>query len=213
MSEFQINANMNYDYSLYVPRVHSSWSAQDIQLYCKENGLGVVYRVDFTPMSKCAPTDYKYYFVDENEVYSAFIHFTEFYKNDLTNQIIKSIDETGHYKLNIKNSSEFWYLRKCNTPLGEPIYNLTQVSELIRGLENKVKEQQIQIDILMRNLMIKNDISFKTKYQSLYDIRSHNQVINDILNVDDLAISSSDSTVSNESNKRVEISESICGNI
>jgi hypothetical protein len=148
---------MNYDYSFYIPRVHSSWSAKNVIDYFHTKMIGHVYRVDFTPMSNNLPTDNHYYFVDDKQMYSAFVHIHELYKNELTSQIIKSIDEVGQYKLNIETSGEYWYLRKCNTPLGIPIYNTSQLSELIRRLEEKVIEQQRQIEMLVHNITENNN--------------------------------------------------------
>jgi hypothetical protein len=234
MSGFNFNNisnNMDYDYSFYIPRVNSSWCAKDIIDYFHEKNIGGVSRVDFTPTSNNLPTDYNYYFVDNNQMYSAFVHVYELYKNDMTNKIIKSIDELGQYKLDIENSDEFWYLKKNNRPLGIPIHNIPQLSDLIRGLENKVNEQQSQIDLLVQTITndryFYNQTSFNTTIhndqETLYD--GYNDFINKTNNIscNDTKSQSSDSTHSSmpsletvsqksSNSSRKENSDCLCGN-
>ena len=154
MSAFQ--TSQNFEYSFYIPRLRSNWDWKTLSQYFQSINIGKIARVDFTPIQtyNIDPTTKDFYFVNNAQMLSAFIHFEELYQNDLTQTIIREIETTGQYLWKFHDNNEFWYLKKCQNPVGYPIYNTAQLCELIRGLEEKNIVQQDQINQLLQRQRI-----------------------------------------------------------
>ena len=208
MSQFQTHNNINMmgEYSIYIPRVRREWNWSSMASYMESLGIGKVTRVDFTPVKTATtdPTKKEFYFIENSQAFSAFVHFSKLYNNKLTSSILTEIDMFGQYKHTIKMNNgerdETWFMKECHNPVGYPIYNMAQICELIRGLEEKVDIQQKKITELELKVLENNNESVTTD-ESMPGLIS--------------TTSSTDTEIwspNNKENARVTVSANICGN-
>ena len=207
MTQFQTynNINMMGEYSIYIPRVRREWNWSSMASYMESLCIGKVTRVDFTPVKTATtdPTKKEFYFIENSQAFSAFVHFSKLYNNKLTSSILSEIDTFGQYKHTIKMNNgerdEIWFMKECHNPVGYPIYNMAQICELIRGLEEKVDIQQKKIAEL-ETKVLENDKESISTDESMPGL---------------ISSSSTDTwnCASGNTNTRIIASANICGNV
>ena len=136
--------------SIYIPRIHSKHTEEDIRQ--KFTRVGFVSRVDFTPINK------RHGFYERiDEVFkSAFVHFSELEEFSALRHVI----ENGNsYKIYLDNSDEYWMCYKNIHPIPSTMMNIHQVVEncnimenIIEGQEQKIKEQEETINEISKKL-------------------------------------------------------------
>jgi len=168
--------------SIYIPRMRNTHTEDTIKRVMCLYGIGNVVRIDFTQINKkpgfCEIAD--------NNLMSAFIHFSEFVYGENSSSGIKfweQIESGKPYGLTIPHMipadrpykclpvrNEYWICLKNKKPIQETMMNIHQVVENGRYLENLVEEQRKtierqqkdietlngKVDELINNLCIKN---------------------------------------------------------
>ena len=130
---------MNSEYSIYIPRVSTGHTVESIQHILNYISVGVIYRVDFTPINK------KPGFGDDVDsvVKSAFIYFSHI------NREVGSEGEKFWIKILSGKSyriqvyaNEYWICLKNKNPVKSTMMNIHQVVENSRHLEGLLVSQQ-----------------------------------------------------------------------
>ena len=130
---------MNH-FSIYIPRILSYHSEESIKLYFNQCQIGIVIRVDFTPINK------KPGFVEKvgEDVVSAFVHFEDPWKSvgniNLSLKFWSIINSGQPYKVQF-SSSEYWLCLKNKNPIQQTRMNIHQVVENGRHLEGLIEAQ------------------------------------------------------------------------
>lgn len=147
-------------FSIYIPRIKSEDCREEyVSRVFDEAGVGKVSRVDFTSIHKRTG------FTEENsdEELSAFVHFTQLYKNPLVGLILKHIQDENPFKFFPHKTSDFgngnkriggtyWMLLPNLFPVPETRMNTSQIVENCRFLEKTVADQAERIILLENNL-------------------------------------------------------------
>jgi hypothetical protein len=137
--------------SIYIPLLPKCISEDMLQVEFSFT-IGVVDRVDFTPVNKKHPG------FEENmtgDVVSAFVHFSEYFGN------IPTIINDGHYypyypyslSGRFTHQFKFWKLLPAKAPLQKTMMNNSQIVANCRLLEERVKAQAETIETLGKKLV------------------------------------------------------------
>jgi hypothetical protein len=133
---------MQFPFSIYIPRMSLKHDEISVKKYLEMFHVGVVCRVDFTPINK------KPGFVEDvnSSVKSAFIHFYDIplgyfgqgfpYDVNIWSEIV-----SGKGCKIAVSEEEYWILLKNNKPVQNTLMNIHQVVENGRHLENLIQEQ------------------------------------------------------------------------
>ena len=139
--------------SIYIPRMSTEWTEDGIKGVMKKNCIGVVSRVDFTPINK------KFGFGEDvySDVMSAFVHFEDpyhcvdgnYYWSSLqwSVEFWTNISDGTPYKLHV-DEKEYWFCLKNKNPVKRTRMNVHQVVENCRYLETLVTAQAKEIETL-----------------------------------------------------------------
>jgi len=135
--------------SIYIPRMSVNVTEDQVIMEFDKFRIGQVRRVDFTPIVKRpgfgADVD--------SVVKSAFVHFNNYYYNELTLEIMrKIIDGESHRIRPACSTNEYWLLLKSTNPIPDTMLNPAQIVENCRILENKVNAQALTIEKLEEKL-------------------------------------------------------------
>lgn len=140
---------MNSEFSIYIPRMSTLHSVETIVAIFNSYGIGIIDRVDFTPINK------KPGFGEDVDsvVKSAFVHFTHARTVPGSQGEIfwKTISSGEPYKIQVYEN-EYWICLKNKKPIQRTLMNIHQVVENGRHLENLVQEQAKKIEDLERKL-------------------------------------------------------------
>jgi hypothetical protein len=156
---------MNYPFSVYIPRMSVKHDEDSVSGYLDMLNIGVVSRVDFTPINKKPG-------FEENingDMKSAFVHFSKVKQGYFGNgfpydaHFWAELASGRSFKIQI-NKDEYWLFLKNNKPVKKTLMNIHQVVENGRHLENliedqakKIEEQAKQIEQLMEALSSTQD--------------------------------------------------------
>lgn len=134
--------------SIYIPRMPSSRTAQEVAAAFKENDIGIVSRVDFTPINKRPG------FEEDTDmiVKSAFVHFSVLYGDGQCAIYWTTLEGKAFKFLPFENSSEYWLILPAKNPIPDTMMNTAQIVENSRLLEKKVEEQDTKIKKLEEKL-------------------------------------------------------------
>ena len=125
--------------SLYIPRMYTNYTVDDIIYMFRLMYIGDVRRVDFIQLEANDITN------PLNNYQSAFIHMDCFYLTNVADDIQETVfTHDDHYKLWV-GQGEFWWLMKTINPVADTRLNIHQVAENARLLEIKVAEQEATI--------------------------------------------------------------------
>ena len=140
---------MNSEFSIYIPRMSTLHSVETIVAIFNSYGIGIIDRVDFTPINKKPGFGENVDFV----VKSAFVHFS--YPRTVSGSqgeiFWKTISSGEPYKIQVYEN-EYWICLKNKKPIQRTLMNIHQVVENGRHLENMVQEQAKKIEELERKL-------------------------------------------------------------
>ena len=148
-------------FSIYIPRIKSDDCREEyVSRVFDEAGVGKVSRVDFTSIHKGHAGFTEEY---SDEELSAFVHFTQLYKNPLVGLILKHIQDENPFKFFPHKTSDFgngnkricgtyWMLLPNLFPVPETRMNTSQIVENCRFLEKTVADQAERIVLLENNL-------------------------------------------------------------
>jgi hypothetical protein len=137
-------------YSIYVPRLASSWNEKSVTEVMERFSIGMVCRVDFRPVN------FKPGFNEHlNEiVMSAFIHFDfpyilhdmtqESYASKCNNPFWEHIENGMPYRLQV-NRQEYWICLKNKYPVLRTRMNIHQVVDNCRHLETIIEMHEKKI--------------------------------------------------------------------
>ncbi len=127
--------------TIYIPRILSYFTEEQIARVFINYDIGNVARVDFNAIGK------KPGFKEEEEsnVRCAFVHINHFYNSVVSNEIQKALEEEKEYRLQLNNNS-YWILLKTKTPVKATNMNIHQIVDNCRYLEGIVEQQQKQIE-------------------------------------------------------------------
>ena len=133
-------------YSVYIPKIYKGRGIEKIGSVFFELRVGKVTRVDFVPLKNER---------DAGNYHSAFVYFTKLY-TDKPNCILDEIESKGIYLLNLDanvgvsrdTNSEYWQLRKNNTPFEETTMNIHQLSHNMKLMEEKMAKMEIMMATL-----------------------------------------------------------------
>lgn len=133
-------------YSVYIPKIYKGRGIEKIGSVFFELRVGKVTRVDFVPLKNER---------DSGNYHSAFVYFTKLY-TDKPNRILDEIESKGIYLLNLDanvgvsrdTNSEYWQLRKNNTPFEETTMNIHQLSHNMKLMEEKMAKMEIMMATL-----------------------------------------------------------------
>lgn len=147
--------------SIYIPRMRSGWTQEQIQNLMLGFGIGLVTAVDFTPIGK------KHGFKETpvTEFKAAFVHFDENYELECQTEKQKEtyikfwneINMNKSYTIDLQNyylnqyatkPREHWICLKNRNPIKRTVMNIHQVVENGRYLENLVTSQAEEINSL-----------------------------------------------------------------
>jgi hypothetical protein len=137
------NNNSEQIYSVYIPRIYKGHGIDKIGSVFFELHVGNVNRVDFVPSKNVR---------DSGNYHSAFVYFKKLY-NDKPNHILDEIESKGSYLLNLdmniavsrNHISEYWHLRKNNSPFEETTMNNHQLSHNMKLMEEKMAKMEIMM--------------------------------------------------------------------
>jgi hypothetical protein len=120
-------------HSYYIPSIKKSHSVDYIASQINTSGLGIVTRVDFTPLKRNKNMSTK--------LQSAFIHCDSdpAWEQQETELVTKILDGQSH-RLNFFNSSEYWIILKARDIIPQTKMNASQIVDKCTFLENKVLE-------------------------------------------------------------------------
>ena len=120
--------------SLYIPRIHCKYTAENVMNYFHVWGVGNVKRVDFLPIENVT------------NMQSAFVHFHTIYINILTDHLAeKLITENGSFKIQV-TTSEYWIVMRNKKPIIETTMNIHQMAAYIKEIEEKVEKQATALE-------------------------------------------------------------------
>jgi len=150
--------------SIYIPRMLSCFTEEQVKRVFYNLYIGQVCRVDFTPIGK------KEGFTEDvfAQVKSAFVHFDHFYQSVIAKRVLEKLSKDEEYKLSIDHH-HYWLLFKTINPVQKTMMNNAQIVENCRFLENKVEEQAE----IIKNLEKKIDNTQEVLYQLLGGLFSH----------------------------------------
>lgn len=143
--------------SIYIPRVSSFHNEEYIRHVMEFYSIGHVEYIDFTPINK-KPGFYEN--VDE-DFKAAFIHFKDYYSNNIWNTI--SAGES--YKIQI-TENEYWLCLKNKNPIQRTMMNIHQVVENGRHLERLIEAQAKKIEELENKFQQQNHLEIIIENQS-----------------------------------------------
>ena len=133
--------------SIFIPRIHSRRTIEEVTAAFKKNDFGIVSRVDFTPINKRPGFGEDV----DSVVKSAFVHFSELFESGQSIYWVASQGEA--YKFYpFRNSREYWLILPARNPIHDTMMNNAQIVENCRLLENRVKEQDAKIKELEEKL-------------------------------------------------------------
>ena len=152
---------MNFQYSIYIPRMSTCHNAASVYHYMSHISVldfGDIDRIDFTPINK------KPGFGEDVDsvVKSAFIHFSNPRMEVGTEgeKFWRKILSVESYKIQV-SQNEYWICLKNKNPIKHTMMNIHQVAENGRYLENLVQEQAEEIKILERKLEGLNQVVYQ----------------------------------------------------
>ena len=128
-------------FSIYIPRMSATHNEESVRRFMELLSVGVVSRVDFTPIDKKPGFEENV----DSVVKSAFIHFA-YTDSQLMHGYPYNEEIWGRVargkQCNIQVSEkEYWIFLKNNTPIKETLMNIHQVVENGRHLEKLIEEQ------------------------------------------------------------------------
>jgi hypothetical protein len=122
--------------SIYIPRMYTNYTVEDIIYMFRLMYIGDVRRVDFIQLESNDISN------PLNNFQSAFIHMDCFYLTNVADNIQQTVfTDDDHYKLWV-GQGEFWWLMKTINPVADTHLNIHQVAENARLLEKKVADQE-----------------------------------------------------------------------
>jgi len=139
-----MNTNKAIPFSIYIPRMSNIHDEEAVKNILKILRIGVVRRVDFTPINKSPG-----FGENDDEVKSAFIHFFDTpagFPLDTPagfpyDEVFWSEIARGDSCRIAVSKSEYWIFLKNNNPVKETLMNIHQVAENGRHLEKLIEEQ------------------------------------------------------------------------
>ena len=151
--------NASSPLSIYIPRMLSKHTEEDVRRVFRQFSVGVVSRVDFTPINKRPGFSER---LDE-VAKSAFVHFSEIDEFSAIRHVIK---HGNSYRIFLDNSDEYWTCYKNIHPVPSTMMNIHQVVEnctimektieiqeqKMKEQEDKIKEQEAKIDKMSKKL-------------------------------------------------------------
>lgn len=141
-------------YSIYIPRLYSSWTQKGVIEIMERFSIGLANRVDFTPVH-CIPG----FRENMNDIWvSAFVHFDfPYIIHDKRNPLYESeqcnnefwdvVESDKPYRLQISRH-EYWICLKNRDPVARTRMNIHQVVENCRHLEGVISSQAHKISRL-----------------------------------------------------------------
>jgi|LauGreDrversion2_2_1035103.scaffolds.fasta_scaffold02344_1 hypothetical protein len=154
-------------YSIYIPRMMTSWTEKGVIDVMERFSIGLVNRVDFTPVN--AGPGFRE--SADDTVMSAFVHFDfpyimedkryQLYGMDNCNNMFwKTIEEDNAYRLQISRR-EYWICLKNRDPVPRTRMNIHQIVENCRFLENIVATQNAKI-YRLEQLLVTQDRALRS---------------------------------------------------
>jgi hypothetical protein len=150
MNQQQFNNNNNTLMSIYIPRISTSTTENEVISMFYKYRIGEVGRVDFTPINKKAGFGKDV----DSIVKSAFVHFSRYYNDQETLHLLKTLQNDKSYRLQLDESNsnllnvKYWLLLKAKTTIPYTMMNNHQIVENCRLLEKQVVEQEQRIQKL-----------------------------------------------------------------
>lgn len=131
--------------SIYIPRVSSYITEDNIISVFYDRRIGAVKRVDFVPIDK------KPGFIENmnDKVKACFVHFQTWTR--LPNKILETFENGEGYTFYFDeyyNKSSFWILLKATNPIKDTMMNNHQIVDNCRFLEERIIEQDKKIHSL-----------------------------------------------------------------
>ena len=154
--------------SIYIPRMSASITRDQVVTEFDKFGIGLVIRVDFTPINKKPG----FFEIIGGDVKSAFVHLDYYYENKLTDTIVRKLDNGEIHRIYPACSiyrREYWILTNCNNPIQDTMMNTAQIVGNCRVLEDKIAEQADTIAKLEKSL----DSVHQTVHQLIGGLFNH----------------------------------------
>ena len=163
-----IYSTMNFNASIYIPRMSIEWTEHKIRQVMHNFGVGTVSYIDFTSINK------KPGFKEDidSHLMSAFVHFVDpdiskdgnynWMSGAPLGDFWTAILNGESYKLQV-TLSEYWICLKNKNPIKRTLMNIHQVAENGRYLENLIFEQGEELKKLQStvNKMAENNSYLK----------------------------------------------------
>lgn len=135
--------------SIYIPRVSSHITEDNIISVFYNRRIGAVKRVDFVPINK------KPGFVEHvnDTIKACFVHFQTWTK--LPSKILETLENGDGYTFYFDeyyNKSSYWILLKATNPIKDTMMNNHQIVDNCRFLEEKIEEQDKRIHSLEQKI-------------------------------------------------------------
>jgi len=143
------NNVINNMISFYIPRISTKYSEEDVINTFYLVYIGVVKRVDFTPITPKKTNDLNINVNTNTKFQSAFVHMNFMYNSIFANEVYNTTyvnNRSFKFNANPNDSHEFWLILKNLNPIPETNLNIHQVVENARLLEEKVLNQEKLIE-------------------------------------------------------------------
>ena len=132
-------------YSIYIPRILTSFTEEMIAYNFEVIQFGKVKRVDFAAIVEANGEERK-------EIQKCFVHFSDVYRTNFAMSVLDEVEnENGSFKLSI-NQKNFWWLMKNKNPVSETKMNIHQIAENTRLLSERVEKQEKIIEDLVEKI-------------------------------------------------------------
>jgi len=124
-------------HSYYIPSIKKSHTIESIASHFHSNGLGIVKRVDFAPLTNNT---------NHPKLQSAFIHCDNdpaWEQHELS--LVSKIQNGHSHRLHFFGSNEYWIILKARAVIPQTTMNTSQIVDKCSFLENKVLELEAKL--------------------------------------------------------------------
>jgi galactitol-specific phosphotransferase system IIB component len=122
--------------SLFLTKVNKTETVDSMSYKLNNKyGIGVVKRIDFITKSKNINEKTDNYYQKYN---SCFVHFYYWYNNEFTNELRKTLEETGKYNIYVVDGSDRFLIHINNNPINETPLNIHQIATNTEIMEQNV---------------------------------------------------------------------------
>lgn len=163
--------------SIYIPRMKTCRTVEEVTAAFQNNDFGIVSRVDFTPINKRPGFGENV----DTVVKSAFVHFSKLFQEGQCAIYYASRGEACKFHP-FEDNSEYWLILIAQNPIPDTMMNTAQIVENCRLLEKKVEEQDAQIKNLERKLDNVQQVVLQL-VGNLFNQRTQGKTIDDYISI------------------------------